>query len=254
MKKHFLKVAIILCIIHHVSLAQKSGYTTAIDSTPIYYKEFGKGKPLLIINGGPGMNSEGFGELAEKLAESNRAIIYDQRGTGHSKLKILDSTTITIDLMVADIESLRQYLNIESWSVLGHYFGGILASYYATKYSQRIEKLILSSSGGIDLALLNYVGANLNSKLSKVEADSLNAQAKNEFSPFDTRHWSNVLEIPQIKQVVVKRNITYIKDDKNDFKSSFFNWQNYLQTASTLLLQMVVTIFILYTRIWLLIT
>lgn len=39
MKKHFLKVAIILCIIHHVSLAQKSGYATAIDSTPIYYKE-----------------------------------------------------------------------------------------------------------------------------------------------------------------------------------------------------------------------
>jgi proline iminopeptidase len=54
----------------------------------IHYKIFGKGKPLVIINGGPGMNSEGFAGLAEQLAkEGFLCIIYDQRGTGKSEMK-----------------------------------------------------------------------------------------------------------------------------------------------------------------------
>ena len=49
----------------------------------LYYQIFGSGKPILIINGGPGMNSEGFGYLAKELANRNyQCILYDQRGTG----------------------------------------------------------------------------------------------------------------------------------------------------------------------------
>jgi proline iminopeptidase len=74
--------------------------------------------------------------------------------------------------MADDIESLRKHLKIKKWIVLGHSFGGMLASYYATVYPNSIDKLILSSSGGIDLSLLN--GPNLiNSNLSKIEQDSL---------------------------------------------------------------------------------
>ena len=34
----------------------------------LHYKTFGTGKPILIINGGPGMNCEGFSYLAKELA------------------------------------------------------------------------------------------------------------------------------------------------------------------------------------------
>jgi proline iminopeptidase len=139
----------------------------------IHFRTFGNGKPMLIINGGPGMNSDGFATLAEKLSKDNQTIIYDQRGTGKSTLKRIDASTITMDLMVADIEALRKHLKIEKWIVLGHSFGGMLASYYATKHPENIDRLILSSSGGHDLALRSNTTSRMNDKLTETEKDSL---------------------------------------------------------------------------------
>ncbi|HEY0434777.1 MAG TPA: alpha/beta hydrolase, partial [Chitinophagaceae bacterium] len=151
--------------------AQQEGYVQG-NGVKIFYRSYGKGTPVLIINGGPGLNSDGFQELAEKLATRNRVIIYDQRGTGHSVLPTIDSSSITMALMLDDIESLRTQLGIQKWIVLGHSFGGMLASFYAGERPSEITRMILSSSGGIDLDLLNYVNANINARLTKEQADS----------------------------------------------------------------------------------
>ncbi|TPG38727.1 alpha/beta fold hydrolase [Flavobacterium pectinovorum] len=155
------------------AFAQTEGYATNNDSSKTYYKIFGKGEPLLIINGGPGMNSNGFESMAKTLAESQETIIYDQRGTGKSELKELNSETISMKIMADDIESLRKHLNIKKWNILGHSFGGMLASYYATIYPNSINKLVLSSSGGIDLTLLKTENL-IERNLTKVEKDSMN--------------------------------------------------------------------------------
>ncbi len=71
-----------ICLIVLISLsafAQKEEYIILNNAT-IHLTTFGKGKPLLIINGGPGMNSDGFSGLAEELGKNNLTIIYDQRG------------------------------------------------------------------------------------------------------------------------------------------------------------------------------
>lgn len=154
------------------AFAQTEGYSTNNDSNKTYYKIFGKGEPLLIINGGPGMNSNGFEGMAKVLAETQEAIIYDQRGTGKSKLKELNSKTISMKIMADDLEALRKHLKIKKWNILGHSFGGMLASYYATVYPNSINKLVLSSSGGIDLTLLKTPNL-IERNLSKVEKDSL---------------------------------------------------------------------------------
>jgi len=138
----------------------------------LHYKIFGKGKPILIINGGPGMNSDGFDGIATLLSGNNMTITYDQRGTGKSTLPKIDANTISMNLMVADIETLRNHLKIDKWIILGHSFGGMLASYYTTIHPEHIEGLILSSSGGLDLGLLSYMS--IQSRLSKEESDSLN--------------------------------------------------------------------------------
>ncbi|WP_316635817.1 alpha/beta fold hydrolase [uncultured Flavobacterium sp.] len=155
------------------TFAQTEGYSTNNDSSKTYYKIFGKGEPLLIINGGPGMNSNGFESMAKTLAESQETIIYDQRGTGKSKLKELNSGTISMKIMAEDMESLRKHLKIKKWNILGHSFGGMLASYYATVYPNSINKLVLSSSGGIDLTLLKTENL-IERNLTKVEKDSMN--------------------------------------------------------------------------------
>lgn len=136
------------------------------------YHTFGTGTPILIINGGPGFSSEGFKDLAKKLSTSNQVILYDQRGTGQSMLPEISSETISMDLMVQDIEDLREKLEIDSWVLLGHSFGGMLAAYYASSHPNRILAMVMSSSGGLDLELLNTNG--IASRLSPLESDSLN--------------------------------------------------------------------------------
>lgn len=177
MKKIFLLAFLIFL---GKTFAQTEGYAKNNDSSFTYYKTFGKGEPLLIINGGPGMNSNGFEDMAKTLSENQETIIYDQRGTGKSKLEKLNAKTISMQLMAEDIESLRKHLKIEKWNILGHSFGGMLASYYATVYPNSIDKLILSSSGGVDLTLLktpNLIEAGLNQS----QKDSLN-------------YWNNKIE------------------------------------------------------------
>jgi proline iminopeptidase len=169
----------------------KNGTVRSTDTAPIYYRTYGSGAPLLIINGGPGMNSDGFENLAISLSKNNQTIIYDQRGTGKSVLKTVDSSTVTMKLMMDDIESIRKELKIEKWSILGHSFGGMVASYYATLYPERIDKLILSSSGGIDLGLLHYVGGGITSKLSAAEQDSVNYWTKR-IDAGDTSHYARL--------------------------------------------------------------
>ena len=126
------------------------------------------------------MNSNGFEAMAKTLSKNHQTIIYDQRGTGKSPLPALNASTVSMKLMADDIESLRKHLKIEKWTILGHSFGGMLASYYATLYPESIKKLILSSSGGLDLKLLSG-GSLIESHLSSIEKDSL-------------RYWNDKIE------------------------------------------------------------
>ncbi len=143
----------------------------ALPGSKIHYQTFGKGNPILILNGGPGMSSEGFVTLAKELSINNQTIIYDQRGTGLSTLDEIDGSTVTMDLMAEDIETLRKHLKIEKWIVMGHSFGGMLAYYYASKYPNRVKGMIQSSSGGMDLKLLSSI--NITDRLPQKERDSL---------------------------------------------------------------------------------
>ncbi len=155
-----------------MAIAQEDGLIKT-ESGVLHFKTYGSGEPVLIINGGPGLDCEGFNPLAELLSDKYMTILFDQRGTGKSELKQVDSTTVTMDLMVKDMEIIRNYLKIDKWIVLGHSFGGFLAEYYAVYYPGAIKAMILSSSGGIDLSILNYFNDNLLSRLSQAERDSL---------------------------------------------------------------------------------
>ncbi len=136
----------------------------------IYYQTFGDGPPVLIINGGPGLDSAGFEALAKTIAvQGYQSILFDQRGTGHSRLNPVNADTIQLALMVQDIELLRQQLRIDKWVVLGHSFGGMLGAAYAAKYPQHIEKLIFSSSGGLDLQFRDHIAERTLNNLSLQE-------------------------------------------------------------------------------------
>ena len=153
-----------------VTVPEKEGFVNS-HGVEIYFRVYGKGKPLLIINGGPGMSSEGFVPLAKELAKGRRTIIFDQRGTGKSKVEAPSNENISMQLMVADMEAIRKHLEISKWTILGHSFGGMLAAYYASDHPDNVSGLIFSSSGGLDLELFSYL--DITSRLSPTETNSL---------------------------------------------------------------------------------
>ncbi|WP_418510716.1 alpha/beta fold hydrolase [Corallibacter sp.] len=154
-----------------ICISQKQDFIP-IDIGVIKVTTYGKGQPILIINGGPGMSSQGFSTLAKELGKTHLAILYDQRGTGQSVINEISENTMTMDFMVEDIEAIRKHFGFNNWIVLGHSFGGMLASYYLKKHPKRIKGLILSGSGGHDLSITRNL--NLTSRLTSKERDSLN--------------------------------------------------------------------------------
>ena len=111
----------------------------------IYYEELGKGKPLMIVHGGPGAAHDYFLPYLLPLARHNRLIFIDERGSGKSE-KLEDSTKYTVENMVEDVEAVREALGLGKMSLLGHSYGGVLAQAYALKYQKNLTHLILCST------------------------------------------------------------------------------------------------------------
>ena len=172
MKKIRILVFALVSFCLEVGIAQTSNIIPT-NFGSIHYKTFGKGEPILIINGGPGIDCEGFSSLASLLKDDYMAIIYDQRGTGKSDLKIVDSSMLSMDLLIDDIEILRNHLKIKNWVVLGHSFGGFVAQHYVSKHSDKVKGIILSASGGIDTEIFSYIGDNIQIRMSKPDRDAL---------------------------------------------------------------------------------
>lgn len=211
-----LSVVIVFWLVSTSISAQQSFFVNS-DNVKIHVRTFGKGNPILIINGGPGFSSEGFVPLAEEIAGMGyQAILFDQRGTGLSELSKLDSTTVTMDLMSDDIEAIRKYMKIDQWVILGHSFGGMMANFYASEYPESVEAMIHSSSGGIDLYLIEEAQNGVNEKLTQNEIDSM-------------QHWRSVYR--NTGDLEAKRKYTKIMA-----KAYVYN-QNHVPTVAERLMQ-----------------
>jgi proline iminopeptidase len=123
---------------------QQDGFVDA-NGVLIYYVEFGKGQPLVILHGGPGADHTYFLPWLLPLARTHRLIFIDERGSGRSE-RLEDVTQYTIEKMADDVEAVRVALNLGKIDLLGHSCGGVLAETYALKYQQHLNHLILNST------------------------------------------------------------------------------------------------------------
>jgi proline iminopeptidase len=124
--------------------AEQSGYVDA-HGVLIYYVEFGKGAPLVVLHGGPGADHTYFLPWLLPLARTHRLIFIDERGSGQSE-RLQDVSKYTVEENVEDIEAVRVALGLGKIDLLGHSCGGVLAQAYALKYQQNLNHLILNST------------------------------------------------------------------------------------------------------------
>jgi proline iminopeptidase len=121
---------------------------TAPDGVTLHYSTMGSGAPVIVLSGGPGLSIEYMMPVGRDVSRHAKAIMLEQRGTGHSSLEKLDASTLSIAKEVEDIDALRAHLGVEKIRVLGHSWGGMLAMAYAAAHPDRVAKLILVEPGG----------------------------------------------------------------------------------------------------------
>jgi pimeloyl-ACP methyl ester carboxylesterase len=110
------------------------------------YQVFGEGKPLLILHGW-GSNSERWQIVAELISQKGfKVIVPDLPGFGKSDAL---PHPWNLNKYVAWTEQFIKELNLNEYYLLGHSFGGALASKIAVKHAQDIKKLFLVSAACI---------------------------------------------------------------------------------------------------------
>ena len=122
-------------------------FSNSLKSQTIYAKEYGnKENPAIIfVHGGPSGNSTLFeGTTAENLANQGFFVIaYDRRGEGRSLDK---NAEMTFDESSEDLLTIYQKYKIEKAHILGHSFGGIVATFFAEKHPEKVTSLILAGA------------------------------------------------------------------------------------------------------------
>ncbi|MCH7688684.1 MAG: alpha/beta fold hydrolase [Planctomycetes bacterium] len=98
---------------------------------------------LFLLHGGPGSDHSFFkSHVVAELRDTAQLVYIDHRGSGRSRA--CNPETCDLENNIEDVEALRQYLGLDRICLLGSSYGGMVAQGYAIRYSDRLEKLILS--------------------------------------------------------------------------------------------------------------
>lgn len=119
------------------------GRLKADDIHTLYYEQSGnpQGAPVVFLHGGPGGGSQPKHRQFFDPAHY-RIIVFDQRGAGKST-PLGELRQNTTELLVSDLELLRNHLKIDRWHVFGGSWGSTLALAYAIQHPGRVLSLTL---------------------------------------------------------------------------------------------------------------
>ena len=123
--------------------AQREFFLQVTTEHSLWVAEFGNrdGLPVVFLHGGPGSGCEHY-HARFFDPKRYRIILFDQRGAGRSTPHASLNENTTQDL-IADVEKLRERLNIEKWVIFGGSWGSTLALVYAQTHPEKVIGLVL---------------------------------------------------------------------------------------------------------------
>jgi 3-oxoadipate enol-lactonase len=104
----------------------------------IHYRTYGDGPPVIGIMGF-GLDQRFWAAQVPAVAERNRFVTFDNRGTGRTEGAIPSS----IDEMAEDVIRLLDHLEVEKATVFGVSMGGAIAQRVVVDHPDRVDSLIL---------------------------------------------------------------------------------------------------------------
>jgi pimeloyl-ACP methyl ester carboxylesterase len=118
---------------------------TTSDGRALAYTIAGRGEMLVCHPGGPGFCGGHLGDLGG-LDRARAVLTLDPRGAGGSDPPSSPVRYALADY-ASDLEELREHLGVESFELLGHSHGSLVAMLYAAERPDRVRKLVLVGTG-----------------------------------------------------------------------------------------------------------
>jgi len=117
---------------------------TTQDGCSLYYKNWGQGRPVVLIHGWP-LSSDSWDDTAMALANAGyRTIAYDRRGFGRSEQTW---SGYDYDRLSEDLSDLIEDLQLRDISLIGFSMGGGEIARYLTRHSaKRVSSVALIST------------------------------------------------------------------------------------------------------------
>jgi pimeloyl-ACP methyl ester carboxylesterase len=196
------------------SIPSKKVHVGDID---IAYKIFGKGDPILLINGYSHSMDNWDPTLLERLASNNTVIIFNNRGIGNTTSG--ENRFFSIAQFANDTAGLLDVLEIKQADILGYSMGGFIAQELALTHPDRVGKLIIYASicGGNESILASQV-INMLSNGSGTAVERIER-----FLPlFFPEKWRN--ENPNYLERIPKTIETIPNKTLDQHTEAIFNW------------------------------
>lgn len=212
--------------------------TVEINGVSHFIKKIGKGDPIFVLHGGPGLFHNYLVKNFEKLAKDYQVIFYDQRGCGKTAFP-KDTSTITVENFVSDLEAIRQHLKIEKLNLAGHSWGSILAINYAKQFPNNLNNLILIAPAPANTEYFDQMFRNMQNKRNDEDIKEMVKIMSSK--DFDDRNPEAVLEaikigdkvnlVDQTKINDLYADMTFTKESANNMllvnsimEKNFFNY------------------------------
>jgi len=115
----------------------------SVRGVELFERRIGAGAPTVVLHGGPGAHHDYLLPGFDRLAQGRLLIYYDQRGGGQSPVP--RDVPVGWEEQVEDLEALRAIWGLDTLSLAGYSWGGLLGLLYATRYPARVSHLALVS-------------------------------------------------------------------------------------------------------------
>lgn len=119
--------------------------TVTLHGHELSYLDAGTGAAMLFVHGLLG-SSRTWAHLTTRLAKDNRVVAPDLFGHGSSAKPMGD---YSLSAHAATLRDLLDHLEIDSVTLVGHSLGGGIAMQFCYLFPERVQRLVLVSSGGL---------------------------------------------------------------------------------------------------------
>jgi len=120
-----------------------------LDGITFHAETFGEttSPVVIVVHGGPGMDYRYLLNLQE-LSDEYYVVFYDQRGSGLSPR--VEASELSLETSIQDLDRIvEHYGNGGTVSLVGHSWGGVLATAYVGRFPQKVAHLVVAEPGAL---------------------------------------------------------------------------------------------------------